>query len=104
MSDDGNENEEPTTSNRTPGFDATRTIRELPVVLGFALIGFIGSVVLFLYELPAILVAVFLTTGVASLVYGFLGGITGAKFNLGPLQVTGSLAALLGIAIAYSRV
>jgi len=85
------------TGARRLSFDATKAARDFRVVLSFAIIGFLGCIVLFLMGFPPILVSVFLATGVASLVYGFLGGIE-ASFNLGTLQVTGSLAALLGCA------
>jgi hypothetical protein len=59
-------------------------------------IGFIGGVIIFCLKLPPIIVAIFLATGIASLVYGFLGGIQEATFNLGPIKLVGSIAALLG--------
>ena len=51
---------------------------------------------------PPIIIAFFLATGVSSLVYRFLGGIEGAKLTLGTLRIGGSLAALVGVAVAVN--
>ncbi|MFZ0964118.1 MAG: hypothetical protein WAO35_24900 [Terriglobia bacterium] len=69
------------------------------VALVFAFIGFGGSVV-FVNRIPAIEVAFFLATGVAALVYKFLGGIDqGTSFRVGALRLGGTLAGLVGIAL-----
>lgn len=65
------------------------------VVVG---VGFVGSVIIYVLNLPSIMVAVFLATGVASLVYRFLGGIQSATFNIGPVKLAGTIAALIGCA------
>lgn len=65
------------------------------VVVG---IGFVGSVIIYGLDLPPIMVAVFLATGVASLVYRFLGGIQSATFNIGPVKLAGTIAALISCA------
>jgi len=68
------------------------------IVLFFALLGFIGSVILWLGFHSATLTSFFLGTGVASLVYRFLGGLDATKFSLGPFKAVGGLAALAGVA------
>jgi hypothetical protein len=73
------------------------------VVICFSLIGFLGSVGLYFIGLPAIMIAVFLATGVASLVYRFLGGIQGASLQVGAIKITGTLAALIGISIPLNN-
>jgi len=65
------------------------------VVVG---IGFVGSVIIYGLDLPPIMVAIFLATGVASLVYRFLGGIQSATFNIGPVKLAGTIAALISCA------
>ena len=45
---------------------------------------------------PSMVISVLLACGIAALLYGILGGVTGADFNLGPLKVGGSAAVLLG--------
>ena len=65
------------------------------VVVG---IGFVGSVIMYGLKMPPIMVAVFLATGVASLVYRFLGGIQSATFNIGPVKLAGTIAALISCA------
>jgi hypothetical protein len=77
-------------------------LRDTIVVIFFALLGFVGSVILYYKQAPPIIVAVFLATGVASLVYRFLGGIEKATINIGTLKVGGSIAALIGVAIALN--
>ncbi len=52
-----------------------------------AILGFVGGVFLQLFtEAAPILVAVLLATGVAALVYAFLGGIEQATFSVGALK------------------
>lgn len=74
------------------------------VVTFFAVMGFLGSV--FLYRTasaPPIIIAFFLATGVASVVYRFLGGIHGATFVWGALKLTGAMAALVGVAFGVNH-
>lgn len=74
------------------------------IVLFFALLGFVGSVVLYVTaSAPPIIVSIFLASGVSSLVYRFLGGIQVAEFAWGTLRVTGTLAALVGIAVGVNK-
>jgi len=73
------------------------------VLLSSAAIGFFGSVILYFLHTHPIIVSVFLATGVASLVYGFLGGIDTATFEWGvgrwvTVTLAGSIAALVGTA------
>ena len=68
------------------------------VIIVVVAIGFVGSVIIYVLNLASIMVAVFLATGVASLVYRFLGGIQGATFNIGPVKLAGTIAALIGCA------
>ncbi len=62
------------------------------VVIGF---GFVGGAILYKFDWASIIIAIFLGTGVASLVYGFLGGIESTTFNLGPVKMGGSIAILI---------
>jgi len=68
------------------------------VVIVFALLGFAGSVILFVTIRSPIITACFLATGVASLIHRFLGGLGKTGFTWGALKASGSLAALLGVA------
>jgi hypothetical protein len=68
------------------------------VVIFFSLLGLIGSVVLYYFKFPSLMVSIFLSSGITSLVYRFLGGIQGAKFVVGALTLGGSIAALIGLA------
>jgi len=75
------------------------------VALVFAFIGFVGGVLLLLYyKAPPIVVSFFLATGVAALVYKFLGGIQGATLKVGALKLGGVLAAIIGIALLINRI
>ena len=65
------------------------------VIIVMAAIGFLGSAVLYLLHIPSILIAVFLSTGLAMLVFRFLGGIKDSVFNIGAVKLSGSLAALI---------
>ncbi len=53
------------------------------VVMG--VIGYLGGALLYTLKLPPIIVSVFLATGIASMVFRFLGGLKGAGFNIGTL-------------------
>jgi hypothetical protein len=75
------------------------------VALVFAFIGFVGGVLLLLYyKAPPIVVSFFLATGVAALVYKFLGGIQGTSYAVGALKLGGTLAAIIGIALTINYV
>jgi hypothetical protein len=70
----------------------------------FALMGFLGSVLLYRTASAApIIVAFFLATGVSAVVYRFLGGIQGATFVWGALKLTGTMAALVGVAFGVNH-
>jgi hypothetical protein len=72
------------------------------VTLGLIGTGILGGVVLHIRTRAApIVVAVFLSTGIAGAVYRFLGGIE-ASFNVRGLQITGTMAALVGFC-CYSQ-
>lgn len=78
------------------------------VVAAFAFLGVVGSVFLIVYfgvnAVPSILVSFLLATGLAALTYRFLGGIdAGTSFRVGALKLTGSLAALVGIALVVNH-
>jgi hypothetical protein len=73
------------------------------VVIIFALLGFGGCIVFAQWgSVPPIVVSFLLATGVAAFVYRFLGGIQGASFTVGALKLGGTLAALVGIALAVN--
>jgi len=71
---------------------------ENKVILIAIIVGFVGSIIIYLLSLPAIMVSIFLATGIAALVYRFLGGATGASMVMGTLKLSGSIAVLLGSA------
>ena len=69
------------------------------IVIVFSLIiGFLGAVMLVYFNQPAIISSIFLATGIATLVYYFLGGISDANFKMGPIKLGGSIAALIASA------
>lgn len=70
------------------------------VVAAFAILGMGSGVFLSIRNsAPPIVISFLLATGIAALTYKFLGGIEGASFKVGALKLTGSLAALVGIAM-----
>ncbi len=73
------------------------------VTVGLIGIGILGGVFLHIRTRAApIVVAVFLSTGIAAAVYRFLGGIE-ANLNVRGLQITGTMAALVGFAVILNR-
>ncbi|MFP4024173.1 MAG: hypothetical protein ACLFVR_06565 [Thiohalospira sp.] len=69
------------------------------VIILALIIGFIGGTILvFVDKTPAIIISILLATGIATLVYHFLGGIENAQFNTGAIKLGGSMAALLASA------
>ena len=71
-------------------FIFTAIVIAISLVLGVALVIFAIDIV------PALVVSVVLSCGVATLIYGILGGVTRAGFDLGPIKMGGSAAVLLG--------
>ena len=90
---------QPSSSSRKWGMDEV-------VVAAFAFLGVGGAVFLPLHfgfaRVPPIVVSFLLATGLAALTYRFLGGIEGSSFSIGALKLTGSLAALVGIALVVN--
>lgn len=69
------------------------------VIILALIIGFLGGTILvFVNKTPAIIISILLATGIATLVYHFLGGIENAQFNTGAIKLGGSMAALLASA------
>jgi len=71
------------------------------VILGLLLLGFIGTLFFYLFDvpLPPIVTAVLLAAAIAALVYRFLGGIAPTtSFAFGLFKISGTLAALIGCA------
>ncbi len=69
------------------------------VVVAFAVFGVAGAVFLPLrYNIPPIITAYLMSTGLAALAYRFLGGVQGSSLTVGALKLSGALAALVGIA------
>ena len=64
------------------------------VVVGCLAVGVLATILT--DKVPSMVVSVVLACGVASLLYGILGGVTEAGFDFGPLKVGGSAAVLLG--------
>lgn len=73
-------------------------MKERQFVAMMVLMGLGGAVLLHTFDSAPFIIAVFLGTGIASLTYGFLGGVQEARFELGPLKTGGSLAALVSVA------
>jgi hypothetical protein len=71
---------------------------ENQVILITILTGFIGSVILYYLKVPPIMIAIFLGSGIAALVFRFLGGAAGTTMAMGTLKLSGSIAVLLGSA------
>jgi hypothetical protein len=67
------------------------------VVLFFCVFGFGGGIVAGKLGLPPIVGALLLATGVAALIYRFLGGIADSTFTVGALKLTGTAAFLVGM-------
>jgi hypothetical protein len=74
------------------------------VVAAFAFFGIAGAVFLPLrFTIPPVTTSFLLATGLAALTYRYLGGIQGASFKVGTLKLTGTLAALVGIAMLVNH-
>jgi len=70
------------------------------VVITFAAIGLGGSIALVLWTTaPPIITSFLFTTGIAALIYRFLGGIQRASFSVGALKLGGTAAFLVGVAL-----
>ena len=61
------------------------------------------ALVVFVKAVPALVVSVVLACAVASLLYGILGGVSNAGFDLGPLKMGGSAAVLIGSVWLFNR-
>lgn len=71
------------------------------VLISVMVMGFLGSVCIYVFSLsvPPIVVAILLGAAISALVYRFLGGIPASTmFGVGALKLGGSLAALIGSA------
>ena len=69
----------------------------------FAAAGLFGGAYFHLRtDAKPIVVAIFIATGIAALVYRFLGGITDTTFTIKSLKLGGTMAALLGSAFAIN--
>lgn len=86
-------------------FTTARTHSDRRWIICVVTAGFLGSVVLYFLNVPPILTSMFLASGVASLVYHFLGGIDPHKttFDVGTFRIVGSLAALVGVALLVNQ-
>lgn len=70
------------------------------VVIVFAVVGLVGSVVLVLStNTPQIMISFLFSTGVTSLIYRYLGGVQGTSFKVGALKLTGTVAFLVGLGL-----
>ncbi|TKG91536.1 hypothetical protein EYV94_21150 [Puteibacter caeruleilacunae] len=76
---------------------------EKAVILTALIIGLTGGVFLIPFNFPPIVCAIFLSIAIAVLVYHFLGGISSASFNMGPVKMGGSIAALIGCAFVLNH-
>ena len=74
------------------------------VVVLFALFGLAGGALLPLFlPVPPITTSFLLATGLAALTYRFLGGIQSSSVSIGVLRLTGSLGALVGVAMLINH-
>lgn len=73
-------------------------------IIAVFLLGFVGSVVIYFFGLPSVLVAFFLATGISALVYRFLGGIKVSRLDIGWLRLGGSIAALVGVGLLINNI
>ena len=74
------------------------TSEDIVIIIVMAF-GFLGGLVILKMGFQPIIVSVLFGTGIASLVYRFLGGLSGENtVNLGPVKIVGALAALIGAA------
>lgn len=64
-------------------------------ILIVLVIGLLGGITLVYFEQPPIISSIFIALGVSTVVYHFLGGIDSTEFNMGPIKLTGSIAALM---------
>lgn len=67
------------------------------VVLFFCVCGFGGGLAASKIGSPPVIISLLLATGVASLIYRFLGGMAGASVSVGALRLTGTAAVLVGM-------
>ena len=74
---------------------STFTSEDIFIII-MTLLGFLGGALLYVFKLPAIIIATFLGMGISSLVYRFLGGLNQTAFQIGTLKLSGSIAALIG--------
>lgn len=69
------------------------------VAICLTLLFLFGGAILYWFQMPRIITALFLSAGVTLLVYHFLGGIPlDSEFHLGALRLGGSMAVLIGVA------
>ncbi|ASB49374.1 hypothetical protein [Alkalitalea saponilacus] len=67
----------------------------ISVTLGF---GLFGGVLLVFLNFPPIVPSLLIAMAISTLVFYFLGGIENSNFNMGPVKLSGSIAALIGSA------
>jgi hypothetical protein len=73
------------------------------VILFFAVSGMFGGLAVHLRtKAKPIVVAIFLATGIAALVFRFLGGIEDSTLTIKSLKLGGTMAALIGSALAIN--
>jgi len=71
---------------------------EKSAIIIILIIGLLGGVALVYLQQPPIISAIFIAMGISMVVYHFLGGIEVAQFNMGPIKLGGSIAALIASA------
>jgi|GEM_PF-2811126 len=71
---------------------------EKSAIITILIIGLLGGVVLVYLQQPPIISSVFIAMGISMVVYHFLGGIKISEFNMGPIKLGGSIAALIASA------
>ena len=73
------------------------------VIVVSLIIGFLGGILLIAFKFPPVIPSVFIAMAISVLVYHFLGGIQEAGFNMGPVKMGGSIAALIGCAFVINH-
>jgi hypothetical protein len=69
------------------------------VVVCFSLLALVGSAALYWLKMPSIMISIFLSAGITAVVYRFLGGIERTEIFLGTVKLTGTIAAMVALAV-----
>jgi hypothetical protein len=82
----------------TPGGPSQPLKFDWIIIVAFAAATLVASFFLYRVAAPPIMISIFLSTGIASFVYKFLGGLDAKQVTIGIVTFGGSLGALVGLA------